>query len=73
MQTDKVKHRSKPSEPFAQPGAHGRITRTREDGPLRITPASRGIPAQAYVHWGDEDGGYHTWEALSDLIVVGKR
>lgn len=71
---EKVRHRTKPSEPFAQPNAYGKITRTKEDGPLRITPAARGIPAQAYVQWGDEKAGfYFTWEKLSDLIEVGKR
>lgn len=70
---EKVKHRHKPSEPFGQQGAHGRITKTREDGNLRITPAARGIPAQAYVQWGDGEDAYCTWERLSDLIEMGKR
>lgn len=65
---DKVRHVGKPAEPFAAVGAHGHITRTREDGPLRITPAARGIPAMAHVDWGD----FCTWERLSDLIEVGK-
>lgn len=69
IMTERVRHRSKPAEPFAQPGAHGRITRTRDEGPLRITPARRGIPAMAHVQWGDEERGvFHTWEKLSDLI-----
>lgn len=70
---EKVKHRSKPAEPFAQPNSYGRITKTREDGALRITPASRGIPAQAYVQWGDGKDAYFTWERLADLQPVGKR
>lgn len=69
----KVKHRSKPSEPFGQPGAYGHVTRTREDGPLRITPAAKGIPAQAFVQWGDAENGFCTWEKLGDLIEVGKK
>ena len=71
---ERVKHRGKPAEPFGQVGAHGRIVRTREDGPLRITPAYRQIPAQAYVQWGTEETGvFHTWEKLSDLIELGRR
>ena len=70
---DKVRHIGKPSEPFAQYGAYGRITRTSEDGNLRITPAARGIPACAHVAWGDDDGVFYTWEKLSDLIEVGRK
>ncbi|WPH57823.1 hypothetical protein [Mycobacterium phage WXIN] len=70
---DRVKHRGTPAEPFAQAGLHGRITKTREDGALRITPASRGIPAQAYVAWGDGADAFFTWERLADLQFVGKR
>lgn len=70
---DKVRHRGKPAEPFAPVGAFGHITRTREDGPLRITPAANGIPAQAYVQWGAGDQAFYTWERLSDLMQVGKR
>lgn len=68
---EKVKHRSRPSEPFGQVGAHGKITRTGPDGPLRVTPAYRGIPAQAHVEWLYGDSVFHTWEALSDLIQIG--
>jgi hypothetical protein len=64
---DKVRHRGTPAEPFATPGMYGRIVRSREDGPLRVTPAARGIPAQAYVDWGD----FCTWEKLSDLMPAG--
>ena len=65
---EKVRHRTTPSEPYAAPHEHGRITRTKEDGSLRITPAARNIPAQAYVSW--RDGEYATWEKLSDLQPV---
>lgn len=70
--TEKVRHRSTPAEPFGRPGAHGRITRTREDGPLRVTPAHRGIPAMAHIAWegGEPIGEYHTWERLTDLIFA---
>lgn len=53
---DKVRHRIKPSEPFAVPGQYGHI--------LRVTPSYRTVPAQAYINWGD----FFTWEKLSDLI-----
>jgi hypothetical protein len=69
MITEKVRHRSTPAEPFARPGAHGRITRTHTDGPLRVTPAHRGIPAMAHVEWPlDDEASYFTWERLADLI-----
>lgn len=71
----KVKHRNKPAEPFATVGAHGVVTRTFEDGPLRITPAHRQIPAMAHVQWdspNDATGPYFTWERLADLIELGK-
>ncbi|MBF4194624.1 hypothetical protein [Mycolicibacterium phlei] len=71
--SEKVRHRTKPAEPFAQPNAFGRITRTREDGPLRITPAAKGVPAQAYVAWERGDEVFYTWERLSDLIPAGRR
>lgn len=71
---EKVRHVGKPAEPYAPVGAHGMITRTVPDGPLRITPAFRGIPAMAHVQWSDSGvGEYSTWERLSDLIQVGKR
>lgn len=63
---DKVRHRTRPSEPFGQSGAYGKITRTHDEGPLRVTPAARGIPAQAYVDWGD----FCTWERLNDLVMI---
>lgn len=67
---ERVKHRGTPAEPFAQPGAYGLITRTHPDGPLRITPAYRNIPAMAFVSW--QDGEYATWERLADLIPASK-
>lgn len=70
---NKVRHVSKPAEPFAQQGAYGRITRTREDGPLRITPAARDIPAMAHVEWGEGPDAFTTWERLSDLVRLGKK
>lgn len=51
----KCKHKTKPSEPFAEEKQHGVIH--------RITPAARGIPAQAFVLWKD----FSTWERLTDL------
>lgn len=73
MSSDRVKHRGKPAEPFAQAGAQGRITRTAEDGRLRITPAYRGSPAMAHCEWEHEvHGTFHTWERLQDLQVLGK-
>ncbi|AEJ92227.1 hypothetical protein SEA_YEET_164 [Mycobacterium phage Yeet] len=72
MSNDKVRHRGKPAEPFAEVGAHGRITRTKEDGRLRITPKGHGLPAMAYVSW--KDGEFFTWERLADLTFTkGKR
>lgn len=58
----KVRHRGKPGEPFAQFGQHGVVS--------RVTPASKNIPAMAYVLWADEKHGeYATWERQSDLIL----
>ena len=51
----RCRHKGKPAEPFARPGAYGIIR--------RITPAARGIPAQAFVVWED----HSTWERLTDL------
>lgn len=65
----RVRHRSKPAEPFAQFNATGVICRTNTDT-LRITPQWKNIPAQAFVSWND--GDYFTWERLADLIEVGK-
>lgn len=74
MITEKVRHISRPSEPWGKPSDYGRITRTYEEGPLRITPAARNIPAQAHVLWNaDEDNPYYTWERLIDLRSVGKK
>ncbi|MBB3752505.1 hypothetical protein FHT44_005017 [Mycolicibacterium sp. BK634] len=74
MITEKVRHVSKPSEPWGKSSDYGRITRTAEDGPLRVTPAARGIPAQAHVLWNaDSDNPYYTWERLADLKEVGRR
>lgn len=53
----KCKHRGKPAEPYAREGQHGHI--------IRITPAARGIPAQAFVQWED----FTTWEKLSELMI----
>lgn len=65
----KIQHRSKPSEPFGREGQHGLV--------LRITPAYRTIPAQAYCKWEMVVGKdfplprvYYTWEKLTDLIQV---
>jgi hypothetical protein len=66
----RVKHRTKPSEPFAQPNAIGLVCRDPNTGSLRITPKWRTIPAQAYVSWND--GDYFTWERLNDLVEIGK-
>lgn len=60
MHSEKVKHRTKPSEPWGQPGAIGKVT--------RVTPAYRSIPAMAHVEWD----GYSTWERLADLVEIGK-
>jgi hypothetical protein len=70
--TERVKHRTKPSEPFGQPGQHGVINRTKTDGPLRIAPAGPGIPAQAHVTWGEGADAFTTWERLTDLVPLGK-
>ena len=51
----RIRHRGKPAEPFARLGDYGVI--------VRVTPAAPGIPAQAYVDWGE----YATWERLNDL------
>ena len=52
----RCRHRTKPAEPFAPPRAYGEI--------LRVTPATRGVRAQAFVYWGD----FYTWENLSSLL-----
>lgn len=73
--SDRVKHRGTPAEPFAQPGAYGRVTRTDpsdEKSRLRITPADRGIPAMAHVMWGEGEGEFPTWERLKDLQFLKK-
>lgn len=68
---DRVRHRTRPSEPWGVQGAHGKICADPRSGNLRITPAGRGgIPAMAYVSWGDDE--YCTWERLSDLIELGQ-
>jgi hypothetical protein len=51
----RCRHKATPSEPFAKEREFGYI--------IRITPASRGIPAQAFVQWDE----YTTWEKLQDL------
>jgi hypothetical protein len=66
----RVRHRSKPSEPWAQPGAVGVITRDPSTGSLRITPKWKNTPAQAFVSWNE--GDYFTWEKLADLIEIVK-
>lgn len=66
----RVRHRSRPSEPFAQSGAVGVVCRDPSTGSLRITPKWKTIPAQAYVCWND--GDYFTWERLVDLIEIVK-
>lgn len=65
----KVKHRSKPAEPWGEVGAYGQITETL-DGKPRITPAYRQIPAAAHVAWGEGDQVWHTWERLADLQII---
>lgn len=78
LPSDKVRHRTKPSEPFASDRAYGRITRTTTEvdekgnlcGPLRITPKGRGIPAAAHVEWDSAIGVFTTWEKLLDLEVI---
>lgn len=52
----RCRHRTQPSEPYGREGQHGHI--------LRVTPADRGIPAHAFIDWGD----FATWEKLSDLL-----
>jgi hypothetical protein len=54
----RVQHRTQPSEPFAREGQFGLA--------LRITPAYRTIPAQAFCQWED----FTTWEKLTDLVPV---
>lgn len=73
--TEKVKRTGIPTEPWGKPGDYGHITKTASDGNLRITPASRTIPAQAYVHWNADadDGGWFGWTRLADLKEVGVR
>lgn len=71
---DKVRHRTRPSEPFAQPNERGVV--------LRATPAYRTIPAQCLVGWGEmkrpDDpicrlfetaprAEYETWELQKEL------
>lgn len=51
----RCRHRETPAEPYGRPGQYGVIR--------RITPAARGIPAQAFVQWDD----FTTWERLSVL------
>jgi hypothetical protein len=50
------RHKGRPAEPFLREGQFGVIR--------RVTAASKGIPAQAYVVWSDEG---ETWENLSAL------
>lgn len=59
---DKVKHVTKPGEPFARPDQRGLVD--------RLTPAYRQIPAMAYVVWDDGDKGFQTWERLTDLVKL---
>ena len=66
----RVRHRGRPSEPFAQPNAVGVVCRDPVTFALRVTPKLKTIPAQAFVSWND--GEYFTWERLVDLIEVGK-
>jgi hypothetical protein len=54
----RVQHRNKPAEPWAHKGQFGNV--------LRVTPAYRCLPAQAFVAWDD----FTTWEKLADLIPV---
>jgi hypothetical protein len=54
---DTVYHRTKPSEPHADPTNPGTV--------LRITPSGRGIPAAALINWCN--GGFTTWEQLGAL------
>ena len=61
---DRVKHKSKPNEPFATVGQHGVVT--------RVAPSAPGIPAAVFVTWGDDNEWYGTWERPGDLIVMAK-
>lgn len=73
---DRVKHLGTPAEPFATPGMYGVIAPVNpadEKSRLHITPASRGIPAQAYVQWGDGKDAFFTWERLTDLSFIKKK
>lgn len=72
MTSDKVRHKSTPSEPWATEHAYGTITSTPE-GHLRVTPAARGIPAMAFVKWGEEGNEFYTWERFNDLTVIRER
>lgn len=55
----RCRHKGTPAEPYGRSGQYGVIR--------RITPAARGLPAQAFVDWGGE---YTTWEKLSALSPV---
>lgn len=66
----RVRHRSRPAEPFAQSNHVGVVCRNPDTGSLRITPKWKTTPAQAFVSWND--GDYFTWERLSDLMELGK-
>jgi hypothetical protein len=54
----RVRHKSKPQEPFSKEGEFGTV--------IRVTPAARMIPAQCYVDWET----CQTWERQSDLVPV---
>lgn len=68
---DKVKHVTKPSEPFATANAVGRICKDPHSDRPRIAPAARGLPAMAFIAWND--GDFTTWEKLSDLIPMAEK
>lgn len=75
MSNIRVKHLGTPAEPFAQPGMFGviePINPSDEKSRPHITPATRGIPAQAYVAWGEGNDTFHTWERLSTLQFLKK-
>lgn len=68
----RVRHKTKPAEPFAAEGAYGVIARTPE-GHLRVTPRRNGVPSMAYVLWGEGDEAFSTWERLNDLTLIKER
>lgn len=61
----KVQHKTRPAEPWGKVKQMGDVSFYKDGAAkkYRITPGNKGIPAQAFVNWGD----FETWERLSDL------